>query len=154
MQNAHGYEWCCRYPIWHIIIFEEEIQYQEHVRDVHNIPVEAQVEGVNRSSRQPRPEILECPFGDGFRPSKQGESNTILMSEALQLHIASHMEEIALLALRKLPNDVDDNTKDSNSDQPLEDHLSELPNVDFGPNFQESMARGLTDSEYPLGPLA
>ena len=121
MQNAHGYAWECRAPSHDPIIFEQEVQYQEHSRKEHGVP-EAHVGTLSSAARRPILEkILECPFGDDFQPPEKVESNTVFSSEALHLHVAAHMKEIALLALQKLPSDVDDNAENVDSDQPFED---------------------------------
>ena len=121
MQNAHGYAWECRAPSHDPIIFEQEVQYQEHSRKEHGVP-EAHVGTLSSAARRPILEkILECPFGDDFQPPEKVESNAVFSNEALYLHVAAHMKEIALLALQKLPSDVDNNAENVDSDQPLED---------------------------------
>ncbi|KAJ4302950.1 hypothetical protein N0V90_001841 [Kalmusia sp. IMI 367209] len=121
MQNAHGYAWECRAPSHDPIIFEQMVQYREHSRVEHGVP-ETHVGTLSNAARRPVTEkIMECPFGDDFQPTSRVESNTVFSSEALYLHIATHMKEIALLALQKLPSNVEDNAEDVDSDQPLED---------------------------------
>jgi ankyrin repeat protein len=121
MQNAHGYAWECRAPSHDPIIFEQEVEFQEHSRKEHGVP-EAHVGTLSGAARRPVLEkILECPFGDDFSAPEKAESNTIFSNEALHLHVAAHMKEIALLALQKLPSDDDDKSEDVASDASLED---------------------------------
>lgn len=122
MQNSHGYAWECRAPSHDPTIFEQEVEFQEHCRNEHLVP-EAHVGTVSGAARRPVLEkILECPFGDDFSATEKTESNTIFSSEALRLHVATHMKEIALLALQKLPSDDDDKSEDVASDALLEDN--------------------------------
>lgn len=67
------------------------------------------------------------------------ESNAVFSSEALQLHVATHLKEIALLALQKLPSDADDNATNVRSDQPLEDGGGSMYNLldDESLDFQD-----------------
>jgi hypothetical protein len=121
MQNAHGYAWECRAPSHDPIIFEQEVEFQEHSRKEHGVP-EAHVGTLSGAARRPVLEkILECPFGDDFSAPEEAESNTVFSNEALHLHVTAHMKEIALLALQKLPSDDDDKSEDVASDAPLED---------------------------------
>ncbi|KAI9926349.1 hypothetical protein MW887_004113 [Aspergillus wentii] len=121
MQNAHGYAWECRAPSHDPTIFEQEIEFQEHARKDHGVP-EAHVGMLSGAARRPVLEkIQECPFGDDFSAPEKAESNTVFSNEALHLHVAAHMKEIALLALQKLPSDDDHNCEDVASDAPLED---------------------------------
>ncbi|OBT76495.1 hypothetical protein VF21_03944 [Pseudogymnoascus sp. 05NY08] len=121
MQNAHGYAWECRAPSHDPIIFAQEVEFQEHSRKVHGVP-EEHVPTLSGAARRPVLEkILECPFGDDFSAPEKVQSNTVFLSEALHLHIAAHMKEIALLALQKLPRGDDDKSEDMASDGPLED---------------------------------
>ena len=121
MQNAHGYAWECRAPSHNPIIFEQEVEFQEHSRKEHGVP-EAHVGTLSSAARRPVLEkILECPFGDDFSAPEKAESNTVFSNEALHLHVAAHMKEIALLALQKLPSDDDDKSEDVASNLPLED---------------------------------
>lgn len=122
MQTAHGHTWECRAPSHNPIVFEEEINYQEHSIKEHGVP-EAHVGILSNAARRPIVDkVLECPFGDDFQPSGKVEPSTVFLSEALQSHIAGHMKEIALLTLQKLPNDDDENAEDVDSEQPLEDY--------------------------------
>ncbi|RMZ74847.1 hypothetical protein DV737_g5678, partial [Chaetothyriales sp. CBS 132003] len=120
MQTAHGHAWECRAPSHHPIIFDQEIQYQEHSIKEHGVPEEHAGILSNAARRPALDKVLECPFGDDFQPSGKVESNAVFSSEALQSHVAGHMKEIALLTLQKLPSD-DENTENVDSDQPLED---------------------------------
>ena len=122
MQNAHGYAWECRAPSHDPVVFEQEVEFQEHSHNEHGVP-EAHVGTLSGAARRPVLEkILECPFGDDFSATEKAESNTIFSNEALHLHVAAHMKEIALLALQKLPGDDDGKSEDVASDVPLEDH--------------------------------
>jgi ankyrin repeat protein len=127
IQNAHGHAWECRAPSHDPIIFEQEAEYQEHARKEHGIP-ESHLGTLSGAARRPVLEkILECPFGDEFSAPEKAESNTVFLNEALHLHVAAHMKEIALLALQKLPSDDDGKFEDVASDAPLEnDGLAKL----------------------------
>lgn len=121
MQTAHGHSWECRAPSHDPIVFDQEIKYQEHSIKEHGVP-EAHVGTLSNAARRPvLDKVLECPFGDDFQPSGKVESSAVFSSEALQLHVAGHMKEIALLTLQKLPSDDDENAENVDSDQPLED---------------------------------
>ena len=121
MQTAHGHTWECRAPSHDPIIFDQEIQYQEHSIEEHGVP-EAHAGTLSNAARRPvLDKVLECPFGDDFQPSGKVESSTVFSSEALQSHVAGHMKEIALLTLQKLPSDDDEHAQNVDSDQPLED---------------------------------
>ena len=122
MQNAHKYAWECRAPSHDPIIFEQEVEFQEHSRKEHGVP-KAHVGTLSGAARRPIFEkILECPFGDDFSPPEKAESNTVFSNEALHLHVAAHMKEIALLALQKLPSNDDDKSEDVGSDLPSENN--------------------------------
>ncbi|KAI1743061.1 ankyrin [Xylaria scruposa] len=121
MKNAHGYVWECRAPCHDPTIFEQEIEFQEHSRKEHSVP-EARVGTLSGAARRPIPEkILECPFGDEFSAPEEAESDIVFSSEALRLHVATHMKEIALLSLQKLPGDDDSKSEDVASNQHLDD---------------------------------
>ncbi|KAF4161541.1 hypothetical protein CNMCM6936_003382 [Aspergillus lentulus] len=121
MQTAHGHTWECRAPSHDPIIFDQEIQYQEHSIKEHGVP-EAHAGTLSNAARRPvLDKLLECPFGDDFQPSEKVESSAIFTSDALQSHVAGHMKEIALLTLQKLPSDDNENAESVDSDQPLED---------------------------------
>ncbi|RYP70926.1 hypothetical protein DL769_004817 [Monosporascus sp. CRB-8-3] len=121
MQNAHGHTWECRAPSHDPIIFDQEIQYREHSIKEHGVP-ETHAGTLSSAARRPvLDKVLECPFGDDFQPPEKVESSAVFSSEALQLHVAAHIKEIALLTLQKLPSDVDENAENIDSDQPLED---------------------------------
>ncbi len=131
MQNAHGHTWECRAPSHDPIIFDQESQYQEHSIKEHGVP-ETHAGTLSSAARRPVLEkVLECPFGDDFQPPDKVDSSAVFSSEALQLHVAAHIKEIALLTLQKLPSDVDETATNVDSDQPLEDD---------GPGF--AMLRG------------
>lgn len=122
MRTAHGHTWECRAPSHDPIVFDQEIQYQQHSIKEHGVP-EAHAGTLSNAARRPVfGKVLECPFGDDFQPSGKVESSAIFSSEALQSHVAGHMKEIALLALQKLPGDDDENAENVDSDQPLEDN--------------------------------
>jgi ankyrin repeat protein len=121
MQNAHGYAWECRAPSHSPILFEQEVEFQEHSRKEHGVP-EAHVGILSGAARRPVVrKIQECPFGDDFEVQQNPESNTIFSNEALHLHVAAHMKEIALLALQKLPSDDDGKPENVASDAPVEE---------------------------------
>ena len=121
MQTAHGHTWECRAPSHDPIVFDQEIQYQEHSIKEHGVP-EAHAGTLSNAVRRPvLDKVLECPFGDDFQPSGKGEPSAVFSSEALQSHVACHMKEIALLTLQKLPSDDDENAENVDSDQLLED---------------------------------
>ncbi|KAI0203574.1 ankyrin [Astrocystis sublimbata] len=131
MQNAHGHTWECRAPSHNPIIFNQESEYQEHSIKEHGVP-EMHAGTLSSAARRPVLEkVLECPFGDDFQPPDKVDASAVFASEALQLHVAAHIKEIALLTLQKLPSDVDETTMNVDSDQPLEDE---------GPGF--AMLRG------------
>lgn len=120
MQNAHGYAWECRAPSHDAILFEQESEFQQHSRQEHGVP-EAHVGVLSGAARRPAArKIRECPFGDDFEVEQNPESNTVFSNEALHLHLAAHMKEIALLALQKLPSDEDE--EDVASDAPAEEN--------------------------------
>ena len=120
LQNAGRFTWECRAPSHHPIFFEQEVEYQEHLVEKHDIPP-AHVGTLCFAARRPViSKILECPFGDDFQPPEKVESSTIFSSEALQSHVAAHMEEIALLTLQKIPNYFDDTAESVDSGMPLE----------------------------------
>ncbi|CAG8191828.1 unnamed protein product [Penicillium salamii] len=121
MQTAHGHIWECRAPSHDPIVFDQEIQYQEHSIKQHGVP-EAHARTLSNAARRPfLDKVMECPFGDEFQPSGKVESSAVFSNEALQSHVARHMKEIALLTLQKLPSDDDENVENVDSDQPLED---------------------------------
>ncbi|OAR00409.1 hypothetical protein LLEC1_01352 [Akanthomyces lecanii] len=121
MKNAHGNAWECRAPSHAPITFNEEIQYQEHSIREHGVP-ETHAEILSSAARRPMlDKLLQCPFNDNFQPPENAEPSPVFASEALQSHIASHMKEIALLTLQKLPSDEDENNMNFDSDKPLED---------------------------------
>lgn len=121
MQHAHGHTWECRAPSHDPITFDQEIKYQQHSIQEHGVP-ETHAGVLSNAARRPNlDKVLECPFGDDFQPPEEAESNAVFSSEALQLHVAAHMKEIALLTLQKLPSDGDENAENVESDQPLED---------------------------------
>ncbi|KAI0873177.1 hypothetical protein GGS24DRAFT_502072 [Hypoxylon argillaceum] len=49
------------------------------------------------------------------------ENSAVFSSEALQLHVAAHIKEIALLTLQKLLSGIEETATNIDSDQPLED---------------------------------
>ncbi|OTA01334.1 hypothetical protein A9Z42_0016570 [Trichoderma parareesei] len=132
MQNAHGHAWECRAPSHDPITFDQEIQYQKHSIEEHDVP-EAHAGTLSNAARRPVHEkVLECPFGDDFHSPESNESSAssaVFSSEGLQLHVAAHMKEIALLTLQKLPNDGDEDAENVDSDQPLNDDGPGLANL-------------------------
>ncbi|KAJ6438386.1 histone acetylation protein 2 [Purpureocillium lavendulum] len=123
MQNAHGHTWECRAPSHDPMIFDQEIQYQEHSIQEHGVP-EAHVGAISSAARRPViQKVLECPFGDDFQLPEKAEpsSSSIFSSEALQSHIAAHMKAIALLTLQKLPSDGNEDAETNDSGRSLED---------------------------------
>ena len=126
MQNTHGYAWECRAPSHDPIIFEEEADFREHSCREHGVP-EAHLGTLSGAARRPIvKKISECPFGDDFSAPETSASSHVFSSEALHLHVAAHMKEIALLTLQKLPGDNevgedDDISHDVTSDVRLED---------------------------------
>ncbi|PNP55733.1 hypothetical protein THARTR1_03953 [Trichoderma harzianum] len=127
MQNAHGHTWECRAPSHAPITFDQEPQYQQHSIEEHGVP-EEHAGMLSSAARRPAlNKLLECPFGDDFQPPEKAESSAVFSSDALQLHVAAHIKEIALLTLQKLPSDEDD--KSVNSDQPSEDDGQGAANV-------------------------
>ncbi|ETS76986.1 hypothetical protein PFICI_10860 [Pestalotiopsis fici W106-1] len=117
MQTAHGHTWECRAPSHDPMVFDQETHYQEHSIQEHGVP-EAYARTLSSAARRRTHEkILECPFGDDFQSSENTEYSTVFSSDALQVHVAAHMKEIALLTLQKLPGDGDEDTDDFKSDQ-------------------------------------
>jgi hypothetical protein len=105
MRNAHStYSWVCRAPSHDPIIFEQEVEYQHHVREAHAVP-QAHVANLSSTAlRLTLEPVRECPFGDELLAVGSDESNTIFAHQTMHLHVADHMKEIALLALHKLPH--------------------------------------------------
>ena len=121
MQTFHGHTWECRAPSHDLIVFDQEIQYQEHSIKEHGVP-EAHAGTLSSAARRLAPnKVLECVFGDDFENLENGESSAVFLSEALQSHVAAHMKQIALLTLQKLPGDDDENAKNYESDQASDD---------------------------------
>ncbi|KKP07511.1 hypothetical protein THAR02_00432 [Trichoderma harzianum] len=127
MQNAHGHTWECRAPSHPPMTFDQELDYQKHSIEEHDVPEE--LAGMLSSAAQ-RPalnKLLECPFGDDFQPPEKAESSAVFSSDALQLHVAAHIKEIALLTLQKLPSD--DDAKSIKSDEGSENDGQGVANV-------------------------
>ncbi|KAL6818997.1 ankyrin [Trichoderma camerunense] len=127
MQNAHGHTWECRAPSHPPKTFDQELDYQKHSIEEHDVPEE--LAGMLSSAAQ-RPalnKLLECPFGDDFQPPEKAESSAVFSSDALQLHVAAHIKEIALLTLQKLPSD--DDAKSIKSDEGSENDGQGVANV-------------------------
>lgn len=131
MRTAHGHTWECRAPCHVPIVFDREIQYQEHSIKQHGVPEMHAGTLSSAARRSVLNKVLECPFGDDFQPSGKIEPSAAFSSEALQSHVASHLKEIALLTLQKLPSDDDENAENVESDQPLDDDgpLGALGNI-------------------------
>lgn len=121
MQNAHEQMWECKAPSHNLIMFDEEFMYWQHVIQEHGVPEERAGDLCNAARRPNLDRVLGCPFGDDFQPPEEVEPNAVFSSEALQLHVAAHIKEIALLTLQKLPGDGDEIAENVDSDQPLED---------------------------------
>ncbi|KAM3537784.1 hypothetical protein ARSEF1564_009299 [Beauveria bassiana] len=116
MKNAHRYVWVCRAPSHEPIVFEDEAKYQEHIR-TNPAVCEEHVVTMSVAAKKLRDEkITTCPFGDDFAASEDIDSDTVFSSKALQLHVATHLKEISLLALQKLPCDNDNNSREMASD--------------------------------------
>ncbi|KAK9423701.1 hypothetical protein SUNI508_13950 [Seiridium unicorne] len=119
MQNAHGHTWECRSPAHNYKIFGDENEYHQHCIKEHDVP-EGIVATLSSAVRRPGTERVKgCPFGDDFQgPDQSGLSSGSLVfsSEGLQLHIAAHLKEIALLTLQKLPSDGDEDADHVGSD--------------------------------------
>ncbi|KAF5988821.1 ankyrin repeat domain-containing protein [Fusarium bulbicola] len=122
MQTAHGSTWECRAPSHSPIVFHQECQYQKHSIKEHGVP-EAYAGTLSNAARRPLLErVMQCPFGDDFQPPEESDPSAVFSSQALQSHIASHMKEIALLTLQKLPSDDDEDSENIDSDQQSEDN--------------------------------
>ncbi|KAI1742073.1 hypothetical protein F4680DRAFT_412793 [Xylaria scruposa] len=130
MQNAHGHTWECRSPAHACIVFEQEILYQQHSIMEHGMP-EAIAATLSSTARRPGAErVKDCPFGDDFQVPDRIEPSSgslVFSSEALQLHVAAHIKEIALLTLQKLPNDDDEEADNFGSDIAYEQDAQGLP---------------------------
>lgn len=119
MQSAHGYAWECRAPSHNPIMFEQEAEFQEHSRKEHGVP-DAHISTLSSAARRPTTEnIRECPFGDEFSAPENAKPTAIFTNDALHLHVAAHMKEIALLVLQKLPSEENEEAEDVASDAPL-----------------------------------
>ncbi|KAJ3498368.1 hypothetical protein NLG97_g1175 [Lecanicillium saksenae] len=141
LENAHGHVWECRAPSHQPIVFQQEAEFQEHSRTEHDVP-EAYVGTLSGAARRPGLQrITECPFGDDFAAPENSEPSTVFSSEALQLHIATHLKEISLLALQKLPCDDDAD----NSECMASDLLSE---AEGAARLRDSMYSVLDDEDF------
>ncbi|PKK51842.1 hypothetical protein CI102_5888 [Trichoderma harzianum] len=127
MQNAHGHTWECRAPSHPPKTFDQELDYQKHSIEEHGVP-EEHAGMLSSAARRPAlNKLLECPFGDDFQPPEKAESSAVFSSDALQLHVAAHIKEIALLTLQKLPSD--DDAKSIKSDEGSENDGQGVANV-------------------------
>ncbi|KAH8883154.1 hypothetical protein GQ53DRAFT_732672 [Thozetella sp. PMI_491] len=111
MQNAHGHSWECRSPAHEYMVFDQEMLYQQHCITEHDMPEEIAATLSSTARRPGTEKVKGCPFGDDFRgPDKiePSSGSLVFSSEALQLHVAAHIKEIALLTLQKLPSDGDE----------------------------------------------
>lgn len=127
MQNAHGHTWECRAPSHSPKTFDQELDYQKHSIEEHGVP-EEHAGMLSSAARRPAlNKLLECPFGDDFQPPEKAESSAVFSSDALQLHVAAHIKEIALLTLQKLPSD--DDAKSIKSDEGSENDGQGVANV-------------------------
>jgi ankyrin repeat protein len=119
MQNTHGHTWECRSPAHEYIVFEQEILYQQHSITEHGVSEEIAATLSNVTRRPGTERVKGCPFGDDFQGPDKAESSSgslIFSSEALQLHVAAHIKEIALLTLQKLPSNDDEDADNVGSD--------------------------------------
>ncbi|KAJ4004062.1 hypothetical protein NW766_011918 [Fusarium irregulare] len=124
MQIAHGQTWECRAPSHDPIVFEQEVEHRKHSIKEHSVP-EAYAATLSNAARRPTlDKVLECPFGDYFQFTDNVGSSNIFSTEGLELHVAGHMKEIALLALQKLPTDGNEYAETIDSDQSLEDEVT------------------------------
>lgn len=129
MQNAHGHTWECRAPSHDPITFSQETDHEQHSIEEHGVPA-SHAGTLSSAARRPALEkVLECPFGDNFHPPKNSEPSPVFLSEALQLHVAAHIKEIALLTLQKLPSDIEGDTENVDSDQVLDDGGAGFPKL-------------------------
>ena len=104
MRKAHGtYLWVCHAPSHDPIRFKQEVEFQHHAQEVHDVP-QVYLENVSSAACRLLEQVGECPFGDECPPVANKGYDTTFTDEALYLHVVAHMEEIALLALHKLPN--------------------------------------------------
>jgi ankyrin repeat protein len=119
MQNTHGHTWECRSPAHEYMVFEQEILYQQHSITEHGVSEEIAATLSNATRRPGTERVKGCPFGDDFQgPDKiePSSGSLIFSSEALQLHVAAHIKEIALLTLQKLPSNGDEDADNVGSD--------------------------------------
>ncbi|KAK4078260.1 uncharacterized protein Triagg1_3276 [Trichoderma aggressivum f. europaeum] len=143
MQNAHGHTWECRAPSHAPTTFGQELDYQKHSIEEHGVPEEHAGMLSNAARRPALNKMLECPFGDDFQPPEKVESSAVFSSDALQLHVAGHIKEIALLTLQKLPTNED--AKSIKSDLSSEDDGNGVGHI------RGSMYGLLEDEEIDLG---
>jgi ankyrin repeat protein len=121
LQNAHGCTWECRAPSHAPLTFDQESQFKDHSHTEHGVPTR-HVDTLSNAARKPVVEkVLECPFGDDFHFEGPLESSSVFSSDALQLHVAAHLKEIALLALQKIPDEAEQSGINLASDQQSED---------------------------------
>lgn len=101
-------------------IFDEELQHQQHSMQEDGVG-ETDAELVSDAARRLIP-MSECPFCDDFRPPEETTYSFgyAFSSKDLQLHVAAHMEEIALLVLPKLSSGGVTNAENVDGDQLLE----------------------------------
>ncbi|KAL7936383.1 ankyrin [Trichoderma chlorosporum] len=129
MKNTHGHNWVCRDSCHGLIVFDEKTHYEQHAVQEHRV-LEADLSAAtDMAQRSIRNKVRECPFGDDFQIPENDNSGDVFSGKALESHVAAHMKEIALLALQKIPRGWDENTKDVDSDQPLEDDGSGRANL-------------------------
>ncbi|KAJ5692827.1 hypothetical protein N7462_002250 [Penicillium macrosclerotiorum] len=103
------------------MIYEDEAEFQKHSCNEHGVP-EAHVGTLSGAARRPALEkILECPFGDDFSAPENADKSNLFLNGALHQHVATHMKQIALLALQKLPHGDEEDCEDVASDAPLDD---------------------------------
>lgn len=118
MQNAHSDTWVCPAPRHDITVFNQEIEYREHVIKEHAVP-EEYIRTITNAARRPiiAKKLERCPFGHNFQHPEESESSHVFSSKALEIHVAADMVQVALLTLRKLPDDGDGNSEEVNGDQ-------------------------------------
>lgn len=108
LQIGHRDTWKCMDPPHDPMVFDKEIEFQEHIISEHGVSRE-RAPAISKAERTPvLDKILECPFGDDFQPSGKAEPSAVFSSQALEAHVVDHMKDIALLALQHFPVDDDD----------------------------------------------
>ncbi|KID83965.1 ankyrin [Metarhizium guizhouense ARSEF 977] len=145
MQNAHSDTWVCLAPRHDITVFNQEIEYREHVIKEHAVP-EEYIRTITNAARRPiiAKKLERCPFGDHFQHPEESESSDVFSSKALQIHVAAHIVQVALLTLQKLPDEADGNSEEVDGDQRRQGNGSVLATL------LELIHRVLEDEGYDL----